>query len=70
MWHREWVNGTLIDHQLQIPSETKLQESGGEKLYAKNSTFTAGKTKEPEETTQFVWDFPCMYVALRNGKCW
>jgi len=43
-----------MDHQLQIPSETKLQESGGEKLYAKNSTFTAGKTKKPEETTQFV----------------
>jgi hypothetical protein len=43
-----------MDHQLQIPSEAKLHESGSEKLYAINSTSTAGKTKEPEETTQFV----------------
>jgi hypothetical protein len=43
-----------MDHQLQTPSETKLQESGGEELDAKNSTSTAGKTKEPEGTNQFV----------------
>jgi hypothetical protein len=43
-----------MDHELQIPSEAKLQESGGEKLCAKDSTSTAGKTKKPEETTQFV----------------
>ena len=42
---------------------------GGEKLYAKNSTSTAGTIKEPEETTQFVWDFPFMYVTLRNVQC-
>jgi hypothetical protein len=43
-----------MDNQLQIPSEAKLKENGGEELHAKNSTSTAGKTKEPEETTQFV----------------
>lgn len=59
-----------MDHELQKPSEARLQEIGGEKVCAKDSTFTAGKTKEPEETTQFVWDLSCMYVTLRNGQCW